>query len=271
MAKIPIGEIPRFPKQVYGQTTGQTASTPLNRSSHMSQAQLHIRGLKSGVFPRLHLLITAYRYKRLFPPSLLQQSSTAFAEPPRVKSRWKSHCTGIPPYIPSSTMVAYLYLKNKRKIISKSHMSHDSPKPSEVKSRLQMLQKRQKQKQCPRISFPFRATDTSDSIKWPHPVDRVVSDGKVKYFEQILPHTPPSETKAAKRWLMRIGTYLAREVMQLDGSGRKVYYLTDLPEGYRLYIHKSGESTSPREDCYLYGSKTVAHFRLPAEFFLHAK
>lgn len=74
-------------------------------------------------------------------------------------------------------------------------------------------------------------------------------------------------------WKRKIGAFLARGILNPVGvrtpsPDRCALY--DFPKGYNLYVHKKGHKAAARTDTYLVGSRTVFHFRSPAEFFFHA-
>ncbi|KIJ49613.1 hypothetical protein M422DRAFT_777542 [Sphaerobolus stellatus SS14] len=92
------------------------------------------------------------------------------------------------------------------------------------------------------------------------------ADGFVDYLKECTGDDP-----TLKHWKLKIGQFLARYVLKRTDAYRIKYTLTNLPEGYSLWVHYRGDKYTPRSDAYLYGSRTVHLFRSPAEFFFHAK
>ncbi|KAI0930291.1 hypothetical protein AcW1_009025 [Taiwanofungus camphoratus] len=95
-------------------------------------------------------------------------------------------------------------------------------------------------------------------------------NGLVDYFEE-------ADEKTVTSWKLKLGEGLVREVIRKKvlakgerWTGERAI-LSNFPEHYKLYIHKSGERHDPRRDAYLYGSRHVKVFRSPAEFVLHVK
>ncbi|KAF8578703.1 hypothetical protein K439DRAFT_454879 [Ramaria rubella] len=91
-----------------------------------------------------------------------------------------------------------------------------------------------------------------------------LEDGSIDYMHECTGDDPTLQA-----WKVKIGTFLAVWVLNLPP--RQKYFLSSLPQGYSLFVHKKGDRFNPRCDAYLRGSYTVTVFRSPAEFFFHAK
>lgn len=89
---------------------------------------------------------------------------------------------------------------------------------------------------------------------------------KVNCFIHLSDNNP-----ITKMWKKKIGNYLAREVLKLNGAEAKEYTITDFPDNYILLQHRKGDKANPRTDCYLENTGNAPQFRSPAEFFYHAK
>ncbi|KAH8113959.1 hypothetical protein DFH11DRAFT_1544686 [Phellopilus nigrolimitatus] len=109
-------------------------------------------------------------------------------------------------------------------------------------------------------------TDSDGSFdRLPRSKERVVlEDGTVNYLAAADPDTDA-------RWRDKIATFLIMEGAWHDLPRQRHYILTAFPRGYRLYTHRKGDKSNPRQDSYLYGSTTCKVFRSPEEFVLHAK
>jgi len=94
----------------------------------------------------------------------------------------------------------------------------------------------------------------------------VLEGGVIDYMHECTGADP-----ILKLWKTKIGSFLAQHVLKLPDAKYRKYILSSLPEGYNLFDHRKGDRYNPRHDAYLYGSKTAAVFRSPAEFFFHAK
>ncbi|KZT34604.1 hypothetical protein SISSUDRAFT_1122140 [Sistotremastrum suecicum HHB10207 ss-3] len=128
------------------------------------------------------------------------------------------------------------------------------------------------------ISFPPGSSDGifDESTTPNYPLSLSESDSltpnphEVNYMDIL-----PLRHKSSIKWLKKIGHYIAQFfLLPLFPSGvfpdHVEYRLKSWPDGYRLYIHRSGDRQCPRKDLYLYGSKRVKCFRSPEEFFEHA-
>ncbi|TDL26161.1 hypothetical protein BD410DRAFT_784212 [Rickenella mellea] len=105
--------------------------------------------------------------------------------------------------------------------------------------------------------------------RWPR--ERKLADPDSDTIDYLVPADPNDEHDAHSllKWKCKIGGFLMDFHKRAEPNQN--YYLTDFPDGYRLFVHRKGSKANPRRDCYLYGSANVTVFRSAAEFFFHAK
>ncbi|KAJ3745925.1 hypothetical protein EV360DRAFT_57422 [Lentinula raphanica] len=113
------------------------------------------------------------------------------------------------------------------------------------------------------IYVNFKQSD-GDQSTWPQNTARIAdSAGQVDFMEHV-----PINEGAAIRWRTQVGRALTKVLYRLaEGSN---YVLQDWPTGYRMFIHKKGPVSSPRQDVYLFGSINSPGFRSIPEFVPHA-
>jgi hypothetical protein len=120
------------------------------------------------------------------------------------------------------------------------------------------------------IAWPSYVYDrqwTDASGVCPSSTERVVDEnGEVDYMHL---HIPGDGTDSDLLWRGKLGSFIARYILELKGATTEKLLIDEFPANYRLYTHFKGPAHTPRSDQYLYGVSGKI-FRSPAEFALHA-